>query len=78
MRRKMTEPIAAPVAVRAAVPVPAAALTSLGVAAAALVFVQKLVPEQRVVYVPLPLAIVGLGIMIVYSPALVPGLNPRM
>jgi predicted metal-binding membrane protein len=45
---------------------------------AAVVFVQKLVPEQRVVDVPLALAIMGLGILIVGAPALVPGLNPRM
>jgi hypothetical protein len=45
---------------------------------AAVVFVQKLVPEQRGIDVPLALAIVGLGILIVDSPALVPGLNPRM
>jgi predicted metal-binding membrane protein len=44
---------------------------------AAVVFVQKVVPEQRVVDVTLALAIVGLGILIVGSPALVPGLNPR-
>jgi hypothetical protein len=35
------------------------------------------VPEQRVVDVPLALAIVGLGTMIVGSRALVPGVNPR-
>jgi predicted metal-binding membrane protein len=45
---------------------------------AAVVFVQKLVPEQRVVDVPLARAIVVLGILIVSSAALVPGLNPRM
>ena len=45
---------------------------------AAVVSVQKLVPEQRVVDVPLALAIVGIGMLIVGSPALVPGLNPRM
>jgi predicted metal-binding membrane protein len=45
---------------------------------AAVIFVQKLVPEQRVVDVTLALAIVGLGILIVGSPALVPGLKPRM
>jgi predicted metal-binding membrane protein len=45
---------------------------------AAVVFVQKLVPEQRVLDVPLALAIVGLGILIVGSPVLVPGLNPRI
>jgi hypothetical protein len=32
----------------------------------------------RVVDVPLALAIVGLGIVIIGSPALVPGLTPRM
>ena len=45
---------------------------------AAAVFVQKLVAEQRMVDVPLALASVGLGILIIGSPALVPGLNPRM
>ena len=45
---------------------------------AAVVLVQKLVADQRVVDVPLALALVALGILIVGSPALVPGLNPRM
>jgi predicted metal-binding membrane protein len=45
---------------------------------AAVMFVQKLVPEQRVVDVTLALAIVGLGSLIVASPALVPVLNSRM
>ena len=45
---------------------------------AAVVFVQKLVAEQRLVDVPLALAVVGLGIVIIGSPALVPGLNRRM
>jgi predicted metal-binding membrane protein len=45
---------------------------------AAIVLVQKLVAEQSVVDVPLALALVALGILIVGSPALVPGLNPRM
>jgi predicted metal-binding membrane protein len=44
----------------------------------AVVFVQKLVPEQRGIDVPLALAIVGLGILIVGSPASVPGFKPRM
>jgi predicted metal-binding membrane protein len=45
---------------------------------AAVVLVQKVVAEQRVIDVTLALAIVGLGILIVGSPALVPGLTPRM
>ena len=45
---------------------------------AGLVFIQKLLPEHPIVDVPVPLAIVGLGIVIVGSPSLVPGLEPTM
>jgi predicted metal-binding membrane protein len=45
---------------------------------AGLVFAQKLLPERQAVDVPVALAIVGLGIVIVGSPSLVPGLDSRM
>jgi predicted metal-binding membrane protein len=43
-----------------------------------LVFVQKLLREHPIVDVPVALAIVGLGIVIVGSPSVVPGLEPTM
>ncbi|HEY6234935.1 MAG TPA: DUF2182 domain-containing protein [Candidatus Elarobacter sp.] len=45
---------------------------------AAVVFVQKLLPAKAVVDVPLALAIVGLGILIVVAPSAVPGFMPDM
>jgi predicted metal-binding membrane protein len=39
---------------------------------------QKLLPAKAAVDVPLALAIVGLGILIVLAPAAVPGLMPPM
>ncbi len=42
------------------------------------VLAQKLLPVNAAVDVPLALAIVGLGILIVISPSSVPGLMPRM
>jgi predicted metal-binding membrane protein len=44
----------------------------------ALVLAQKLLPANPAVDVPLALAIVGLGVLIVVAPALVPGLMPAM
>jgi predicted metal-binding membrane protein len=43
-----------------------------------LVLAQKLLPAKAAVDVPLALAIVGLGILIVIAPASVPGLTPLM
>jgi predicted metal-binding membrane protein len=43
-----------------------------------LVLVQKLLPAKPAIDVPLALAIVGLGILIVIAPAAVPGLMPSM
>ncbi|MQY36766.1 hypothetical protein SRB17_47680 [Streptomyces sp. RB17] len=43
---------------------------------AALASVQKLLPGKTAVDVPLALAIVGLGLVIVFAPSLVPGLTP--
>jgi predicted metal-binding membrane protein len=43
-----------------------------------LVLAQKLLPPRAAVDVPLALAIVGLGILIVIAPSLVPGLTPPM
>ena len=40
--------------------------------------VQKLLPAKAAVDVPLALAIVGLGILILLAPASVPGLMPSM
>ena len=45
---------------------------------AALVLVQKLLPVKAVIDVPLALAIIALGMLIVVAPALVPGLMPPM
>jgi predicted metal-binding membrane protein len=45
---------------------------------AAIVFVQKLLPAKAVVDVPLALAIVGLGTLIVVAPSAVPGFMPDM
>jgi predicted metal-binding membrane protein len=45
---------------------------------AVLVLVQKLLPEKVAIDVPLALAIVGLGLLIVIAPAAVPGLMPPM
>jgi predicted metal-binding membrane protein len=47
-------------------------------AIAVLVLGQKLLPATAVVDVPLALAIVGLGILIVVAPSSVPGLIPTM
>ena len=45
---------------------------------AVLVLAQKLVPPKAAIDVPLALAIVGLGILIVIAPSSVPGLRPPM
>jgi predicted metal-binding membrane protein len=45
---------------------------------AVLVLAQKLLPAKAALDVPLALAIVGLGILIVIAPALVPGVTPPM
>jgi predicted metal-binding membrane protein len=45
---------------------------------AALVLAQKLLPAKAAIDVPLALAIVGLGVLIVIAPASVPGLTPPM
>jgi len=47
-------------------------------AIAVLVLAQKLLPAKATVDVPLALAIVGLGILIVIAPSSVPGLTPPM
>jgi hypothetical protein len=45
---------------------------------AVLVLAQKLLPARAAVDVPLALAIVGLGILIVLAPSSIPGLTPVM
>jgi predicted metal-binding membrane protein len=45
---------------------------------AALVFAQKLLPPRAAVDVPIALAIVGLGALILITPSSVPGLAPAM
>jgi predicted metal-binding membrane protein len=45
---------------------------------AVLVLAQKIVPPKASIDVPLALAIVGLGILIVLAPAAVPGLTRAM
>jgi len=39
---------------------------------------QKLLPAKAVIDVPLALAIVGLGVLIIIAPSAVPGLTPPM
>jgi hypothetical protein len=43
-----------------------------------LVFGQRLLPAKSAVDLPLPLAITGLGVLIVSTPSPVPGLSPPM
>jgi hypothetical protein len=43
---------------------------------AVLACAQKLLPAKAAVDVPLALALVGLGLVIVIAPALIPGLTP--
>jgi hypothetical protein len=45
---------------------------------AALVFVQKLLPAKPTLDVPLALAIVAFGLLIIAAPGSVPGLMPPM
>jgi predicted metal-binding membrane protein len=45
---------------------------------AVLVLAQKLLPAKAAIDVPLALAIVGLGTLIVIAPSSVPGLTPPM
>jgi predicted metal-binding membrane protein len=45
---------------------------------AVLVLAQKLMPSKAVIDVPLALAIIGLGVLIVIAPSSVPGLTPPM
>jgi hypothetical protein len=45
---------------------------------AVLVLAQKLLPPRAAIDVPVGLAIVGLGILIVIAPSSVPGLTPPM
>jgi predicted metal-binding membrane protein len=45
---------------------------------AVLVLAQKLLPSNPAIDVPVALAIVGLGILIVLAPLSVPGLTPPM
>jgi predicted metal-binding membrane protein len=47
-------------------------------AIAVLILVQKLLPPRAALDVPLALAIIGLGIMIILAPSSVPGLTPPM
>jgi predicted metal-binding membrane protein len=48
------------------------------VSIAVVVFVQKLLPAKVAIDVPLALAIIGLGVLIVIAPSVVPGLTPPM
>jgi hypothetical protein len=43
---------------------------------AVLVLAQKLLPAKTAIDLPLSLAVAGLGVMIVITPSLVPGLSP--
>jgi predicted metal-binding membrane protein len=45
---------------------------------AVLVLAQKLLPAKTALDLPLALAIAGLGVLIVATPSLVPGLSPTM
>ena len=45
---------------------------------AVLAFAQKLLPAKAAIDVPLAVAIVGLGILIIIAPSSIPGLTPPM
>jgi predicted metal-binding membrane protein len=45
---------------------------------AGVVLAQKLVPARELIDVPLALAIIGFGILILLAPSAVPGLSPSM
>jgi predicted metal-binding membrane protein len=45
---------------------------------AVLVFAQRLLPRKAAIDLPVALAIVGLGILILIAPSSVPGLTPSM
>jgi predicted metal-binding membrane protein len=45
---------------------------------AVLVLAQKLLPARAALDVPLALAILGLGVLIIVAPSAVPGLTPPM
>ena len=45
---------------------------------AAVVLAQKLLPAKAAIDVPVAVAVLGLGIWIILSPASVPGLTPSM
>jgi hypothetical protein len=45
---------------------------------AVLVLAQKLLPAKAAIDLPLALAIVGLGVLILIAPSSVPGLTPSM
>jgi predicted metal-binding membrane protein len=45
---------------------------------AAVVIAQKLLPERRAIDIPLALAIVALGVLVIVSPGTLPGLTPPM
>jgi predicted metal-binding membrane protein len=45
---------------------------------AVLVLAQKLLPAKAAIDVPVALAIIGLGVLIVIAPSSVPGLTPAM
>jgi predicted metal-binding membrane protein len=47
-------------------------------AIAAIILIQKLLPAKAAVDVPLALAIVGLGVLILAAPSAVPGYMPDM
>ena len=53
---------------------------SAGVAgrASVVAVAQKLLPAKAAIDVPLALAIIGLGVLILIAPSLVPGLTPPM
>ena len=73
------EPAAeAPAAAASAAPVKAGGIKAWLPVIAALVLAQKLVPGKAVLDVPLALAIIGLGVLIIVAPSSVPGLMPSM
>jgi predicted metal-binding membrane protein len=45
---------------------------------AVLVLAQKLVPRKAALDVPLALAVIGLGVLIIIAPSTIPGLMPPM
>lgn len=82
MLAQVTKTISSPTGARTSAAIALATLSLMSVAwmslIAVVVLAQKLLEPRTVVDVPLALAMVGLGIVIVLAPASVPGITPPM